>query len=81
MNTRSRMPIKPYLTRTLMIAALAITWGPWNAAAAAERGAPKSKNSSGGPCVMATDQAAADLFRAWNLALASKDSAKVAALY
>lgn len=30
---------------------------------------------------MATDQAVADLFRAWNLALASKDSAKVAALY
>jgi len=30
---------------------------------------------------MATDQAVADLFRSWNLALASKDSTKVAALY
>jgi uncharacterized protein (TIGR02246 family) len=81
MNSLSRMQIKPYLARTLMIAALAITCGPWNAAAATERGTPKSKTSSGGPCVMATDQAVADLFRAWNLALASKDSAKVAALY
>jgi uncharacterized protein (TIGR02246 family) len=64
-----------------MIAALTITWGSWNSVTAAERGAPNSKNSSPGPCVMATDQAVADLFRTWNLALASKDSAKVAALY
>ncbi|MBM4192499.1 MAG: SgcJ/EcaC family oxidoreductase [Gammaproteobacteria bacterium] len=81
MNNHSCTQIKPCLARVLMIAALAITWGSWNAAVAAERGTPKSNSSSGGPCVMATDQAVADLFRSWNLALASKDSTKVAALY
>lgn len=81
MNNHSCTQIKPVLARTLMIAALAITCGSWNSAVAAERGTPKSKSASGGPCVMATDQAVADLFRSWNLALASKDSAKVAALY
>jgi uncharacterized protein (TIGR02246 family) len=81
MKNHSCTQIKPVLARALMIAALAITWGSWNSAVAAERGTPKSKSPSGGPCVMATDQAVADLFRSWNLALASKDSAKVAALY
>lgn len=37
--------------------------------------------TSSGSCVVATDEAVAELFRNWNLALASLDSARVAALY
>ena len=45
--------------------------------------AREKSNPSGSPsaCVFSTDEAVADLFRKWNLALASLDSAKVAALY
>lgn len=37
--------------------------------------------TAGGSCVVATDEAVAELFRKWNLALASLDSARVTALY
>lgn len=43
--------------------------------------APTPSATAGGACVIANDEAVAELFRKWNLALASLDSAKVAALY
>lgn len=45
------------------------------------RTATPSAASTGGPCVVATDEAIAELFRTWNLALASLDPARVASLY
>lgn len=52
---------------------------------AAGQSEPKNSGKSNTPtdnrCVSATDEAVAELFRKWNLALASLTSAKVAALY
>ncbi|MFM8844754.1 MAG: SgcJ/EcaC family oxidoreductase [Gammaproteobacteria bacterium] len=54
-------------------------------ACAANTGLAKTKAApagvASGTCVMATEEAVADLFRKWNLSLATLDSSKVAALY
>lgn len=49
--------------------------------AAQARSTSKTAAPSANTCVMADDAAVADLFRKWNLALATLDSSKVAALY
>lgn len=43
--------------------------------------AASTAKASAGSCTVANDEAVADLFRRWNLALASLDSSRVAALY
>lgn len=62
-------------------AALLVVIGALSTNHAEARSTSSPAANVGGACVVATDENIADLFRKWNLALSTLDSARVASLY
>ena len=62
-------------------AALLVMTGALSTTHAEARSTSSPATNAGGACVVATDDNIADLFRKWNLALSTLDSARVASLY